>query len=94
MVSANAMDVSGNAAGQMRQTGIGLDSTSVDSSYRRNFVHFIDARGTTTAEYEDYLLGYHYLQHLERGTDATITWFGDASWVYDLQTGMIGHIQG
>jgi hypothetical protein len=91
-------EVSSNANGTGGSTGIGLDSTSVNSAElilhaQLNTFNILPARcmyRSCVAE------GYHYLQLLEyaaNGGSATITWGGDWGVAY-LQSGAIGYVLG
>lgn len=76
--------------------GIGLDSSTADSSQIKN-----PCAGSNTfpvlpcwAEYSGYPgIGYHEFRWIERGTGTGATWVGNSGYVgYGYQTGLIGSI--
>lgn len=86
-----------NSSGTVRQalSGIGLDSTTVNSAGIFNFGSGNNAIiGTPTAIYGNYVpVGRHRLVWLEKGAGAeTQTWFGDNSASVTMQSGIEGSI--
>jgi hypothetical protein len=70
------------SAGNYFATGFGLDSTTTDSSNLHGGAAYGGSFPTTItqtwADYKAYPgIGYHYLQWLERGNTATVTFYGD-----------------
>ncbi|TBB27345.1 hypothetical protein ELH48_09375 [Rhizobium ruizarguesonis] len=76
-------------------TGIGIDSSSVDSSQvkRPGAASNVFPILPSAASYSGYLgLGYHELRWLERGNGGSQTWSGDSGQPVGYQTGISGFV--
>lgn len=74
--------------GNRRGTGVGIDSTTVNSAQAMTESSAASAH-IVGAEYSGYPgIGYHVLSFLERASAATTTWYGDGGLTL-LKTGMI-----
>ncbi|QJX06178.1 hypothetical protein [Rhizobium brockwellii] len=76
-------------------TGIGIDSSSADSSQvkRPGAASNVFPILPSAASYSGYLgLGYHELRWLERGTGGSQTWYGDGGQANGYQTGILGSV--
>lgn len=86
--------ISNCGGGQKAGSGIGLDSTSTDSSQLRG-EHYDAGTGSNTehlALYDGHPgIGYHYLQPLEASLVGTSTFIGDDG-TTQVQAGCLGHV--
>lgn len=97
IVKANTHGIvsSANTAGS-QSSGVGLDSTSVNSAQLNGTTSIITTGGvgsTASSEYKGYPgVGYHALVWLEiAGASGTVTWYGDGGLAY-IQSGLIAEI--
>lgn len=94
-VTASAYMIGGSSSVISGFVGIGLDSSTADSSHVKN-----PAAAPNTfpvlpawARYAGYVgIGYHELRWLERGNGGSQTWYGDGGQPHGYQTGLIGSV--
>ncbi|MDO3431200.1 hypothetical protein QWJ46_00735 [Rhizobium sp. CBN3] len=94
-VTASAYMISGTSSVTAGFVGIGLDTSSADSSQVKNPA----AAGNTFpvlpawARYVGYVgIGYHELRWLERGNGGTQNWYGTGGQPNGYQTGILGSV--
>lgn len=97
IVTANVVTQVNLTTGEAGNVGIGVDSTSVDSSDMKTEALLNNAGTTTintilTARYQGTFVGYHTLTWLEFARLGTCTFFGDGGIPSNIQSGITGEI--